>query len=227
MIYYVYAYLRGVDSITGKAGTPYYIGKGKGDRMHGGHGNTPVPKDESLRVVLEGGLSELGAFALERRLIRWWGRKDIGTGILLNRTDGGEGMSGHVYSEATLKRRSESLIGKNLGQRRSDEARRKMREAAIGRVPWNKGVHTGISPSNKGKQATQEMRAKTKSATKAAMSRDDVREKLEAANILKKNHTPSFNLLTGERKMVTCEEFAASPHLVHPRNSKVKFYKDV
>jgi hypothetical protein len=98
-IYYVYAYLRSKDTKTAKIGVPYYIGKGHGNRAFNKHKNIPVPIDKALIVFLEEGLSEIGALAVERRMIRWYGRKDNKTGILLNRTDGGEGVSGYSYTE--------------------------------------------------------------------------------------------------------------------------------
>jgi hypothetical protein len=126
-IYYVYAYLRSSNS------TPYYIGKGKGNRAWNKMHSVTVPKDANRIVFLETNLTEIGALALERRYIRWYGRKDNNTGILLNRTDGGDGTSGRKLSQNVRDKLREMKLGKKR-KPHSQEAIEKIRAANAGQT---------------------------------------------------------------------------------------------
>jgi hypothetical protein len=94
--FYTYAFLR-------KDGTPYYVGKGQGNRAFQKYGRkgAPTPADKSRIIFLKTGLTEKEAFKHEKYMIAVLGRKDLGTGILRNLTDGGEGPSGWVATEET------------------------------------------------------------------------------------------------------------------------------
>ena len=91
--FYTYAYLR-------EDRTPYYIGKGQGNRVYRKNKNDiKPPKDKSRIIFLKQNLTEEEAFKHEIYMIVVFGRKDLGTGILHNKTDGGEGVCGLKRTE--------------------------------------------------------------------------------------------------------------------------------
>lgn len=108
--YYVYAYLRPDLS-------PYYIGKGVGNRYLSTNRRVAKPKDLNLIVKLATNLTEDTAFMLERFWIKVFGRIDNGTGVLRNMTDGGEGRAGsigHKWTEEEKQRISARRKGQLL-----------------------------------------------------------------------------------------------------------------
>ena len=127
--FYTYAYLR-------EDKTPYYIGKGKGDRIYRkGKGQIKPPKDISRIIFLKQNLTEEQSFRHEIYMISIFGRKDLGTGILRNRTNGGQGVSGIVRSEITRRKMSESKKGNKNGMFRhklSEEHKKKIKERMSG-----------------------------------------------------------------------------------------------
>jgi len=99
MEYYTYAYLR-------EDGTPYYIGKGKNRRAFDRKKHTVFVPSKDRIIFLKQNLTEEQSIRHEIYMIAVFGRKDLGTGILHNKTDGGDGCSGYFHSEKHKKRMS-------------------------------------------------------------------------------------------------------------------------
>ena len=176
--FYTYAYLR-------EDRTPYYIGKGKRNRAYNKHQKgISVPKDKSRIIFLKQNLTEAEAFRHEIYMIAVFGRKDLGTGILRNMTNGGEGPSGMVHSEET----KDKIRQRAMGRKASQKTKQKLSKIHKGRKhteEWKKiqsermkgntyGLGRKHSPdslkkmseSQKGKKVSEEAKRKMSDANK-------------------------------------------------------------
>lgn len=182
-IYYVYQYLRSKDSDIAPAGTPYYIGKGKQQRAWDSKHTISLPSDKSLIVLVAEQLTESEAFELEKLLIEQWGRVDIGTGILRNKTNGGEGSSGLVRSKESNEKTSKSLTGRKRGRSKlfgtkrgplSEERKNKLRESLKGKKkknPRSAEYREKQRQSQLGHPVTEEVRRKMSESAKLRWQR--------------------------------------------------------
>lgn len=116
-MFYTYLY---IDPLKNE---PIYVGKGKGDRAfqhlvrtHNKHfsARLKIIKSNGLEPIIKflaTNIDEELALLVETEAIMKYGRRDLGTGTLLNFTNGGEGTHGHIHTQETRLKMSLSHKG--------------------------------------------------------------------------------------------------------------------
>ena len=180
MHYYTYAYLR-------EDRTPYYVCKGTGNRIYSTNRTIKPPKDKSRIIYLKQNLTEEEAFKHEKYMIAVLGRKNLGTGILYNMTDGGDGSSGCIPSEETRKKIGDAQKGRT----HSEETKRKMSEARKGNTymlgkTLSEEHRKKLIEARKGKTHSEESKIKMSDAQKGKTLSKETRKKQSDAMIGRK-----------------------------------------
>ena len=174
MKYYTYAYLR-------EDKTPYYIGKGTGQRAYQKDGRHIPPKDKSRILILKYFANEADAFKHEVYMISVFGRKDNGTGILINLTDGGEGGTGWKPTQEQIDKSANA----RRGRKASPEHRKAISEGQKGKVIPPE-VKEKMKLAQRHRRKTQVVSEETKRKTSATMKgrphSPEHRRKLAEAN---------------------------------------------
>lgn len=163
-------------------GNPFYVGKGRQGRVvmrHGrsDHWNRIVAKEGGryVNVVYESTDEEL-AFIIEIELIDKYRRAGVD---LINKTDGGEGMSGYRFTPEQSARRSELKRGNTnrLGKKDSEETRARKTAAQRARA-----VRPKLSEDHKKKiaegLAKPEVKELLRLASLGKKASDETRSKL-------------------------------------------------
>jgi len=196
--YYTYAYLR-------EDKTPYYIGKGRGRRVYSASRLIKPPADRSRILFLKKNLTEEEAFKHEIYMIAILGRKDLGTGILRNLTNGGEGSSGVVISSEQRKAHSEKLRGRTL----TKEHKEKISEVKIGENNPQYGRTGALSPRSKAIIAIQPDGAEehfvssTEAARKLRMDLSSLCKYAKANQVLKRGKFKGWRFIYKNSEVLT------------------------
>lgn len=211
MQFYTYTYLS-------KHDVPYYVGKGQGKRAYTTEQGHIPPKDRS-KIQISYFEGEDIALAFEMYLIDFWGRQDLGTGVLRNRTDGGDkppSQKGRKRSEESLKRISASQMGKKLseetcrkiseagmGRKLPLESRQKIAKAATGRKV-SEDTKRKLSEINIGHKISEEHLQKLIAANTGRVVSAETRDKISKSNAGKKRSEEARKNISDAHKKSQC-----------------------
>ena len=207
-------------------GEPIYVGKGKNDRAYAHlkrtdstHFSRRLAKMQRAGVLpvikmLATDIDEELAFLVEQEAIAKYGRRDLGLGPLLNLTDGGEGVSGHIWTDEQRQR-----VGDGVRRAFQDDQRRQRRTRAVMVAKAKPEVRARTSASMKDAHAREF--EKYSRSIKTALARPESKERQRRA--AKSRATPELNAKRAETLHITLSNRSAEDAAQHAINiSKAK-----
>jgi hypothetical protein len=212
MEYYVYAYLdprKPGKYVYGNLEfdyLPFYVGKGKGNRMLDHLNEKTISNPYKTRIItkiqesdlypiiikIKENLSDKESINIEMETIAKIGRSNINNGPLTNLTNGGDGTSGWIQSDVTKEQRCKTLFEQNSKWRNSvssKEFSKKMSEVShFNNEDFKKNLsvkYTGTGNPMYGKQNSDKQKEAVKKAHiegKIKLTEDGRKKIIEANN---------------------------------------------
>jgi hypothetical protein len=170
----------------------FYIGIGKNKQRkdskysRNNHWHNIVKKTEFYSEIIEDNLEWEEACNREIFWIKYYGRKDLNEGQLVNMTNGGDGVVGRIMSDSerdrmrnlkkgskTSEETKEKLRAKQQGRKYSDEAKKKMSNSSKGK-PKSEDHRNNIAKSGKGIERTEEFKENLRNLYKNRKRNNDM-----------------------------------------------------
>lgn len=197
-------------------GIPFYVGMGNEKRPYEKRRQYSwrnfVKQNKPITIeIVKNNLIESDAIVLEIELIKKYGRIDLGTGTLINETNGG---LGHVN---LCKEKNEAKSNKMRSYKRSDEVKRKISESnkkVIKDETWRKN----ISKALKGKKQSKELVEKRTASNK---SKECLGVKVSCFDFNTNELIGHFDSIVDASKFVGCNRGSASNNF----NNKSKYVR--
>jgi len=201
---YVYRHIR-IDK-----NVPFYIGVGcsanyaraKEKSRRSDLWKRIISKSDYCIEIIMDDLSWEDACEKEKEFISLYGRIDLGTGTLVNMTDGGDGTIGIVFTEERKNKISKIL----KGRKKTKEHKDKMSKAWLNREPISAETKKKMSDSHKGekslwygKKLSNEHREKMSNSKIGKKLSDATKDKLKEVMKIKNNTRKKVvNVATGK-----------------------------
>ena len=167
----------------------FYVGIGKEEKRaytkygrNNPHWHNIVKKIGYSVNIIHSNIGWDEAGEIEKLLIKEYGRQDLGTGNLVNLTDGGEGCLGVIVSEETKQKIGKAHKGKTM----SEEARQKMSKARKGKT-MSEETKQKIAKLATGRTPSEEIRQKLAKLATGRTHSEETRQKMSKERIGEKN----------------------------------------